>query len=175
MEAEALTGAYRQRAEYKQLREWPYPEEVRRSRENLRKTLLWKCKDRLAERSAGHRTVEVVWPVLKKMVVRKHGSLSFRLVQILIGRGCWEQYYLVRYGELIGSEPKKLHRICAVKLGVPNKVHRIFTPDQFYLWYKTQIWYCVKYCSHRRQITTSRNSSYSWWRDLITPRTSATA
>ncbi|XP_072934845.1 uncharacterized protein [Epargyreus clarus] len=60
-----------------------------------------KWKERLAEPTAGLRTVEAVRPVLEDWMDRRHGSLTFRLVQVLSGQGCFGKYLC----RIAGREP----------------------------------------------------------------------
>ncbi|XP_072939155.1 uncharacterized protein [Epargyreus clarus] len=60
-----------------------------------------KWKERLAEPTAGLRTVEAVRPVLEEWKDRRHGSLTFRLVQVLSGHGCFGRYLC----NTVGREP----------------------------------------------------------------------
>lgn len=74
-------------------------------RERLRRRqldiMLRRWSARLASPSAGHRTVEAFRPILKEWVDRRHGSLTFRLVQILSGHGCFGRYLC----HIAGREP----------------------------------------------------------------------
>jgi hypothetical protein len=46
----------------------------------------------LCSPAAGHRTIEAVRPVLEDWVGRQHGSLTFHLVQMMTGHGCFGHY-----------------------------------------------------------------------------------
>ncbi|XP_072948471.1 uncharacterized protein [Epargyreus clarus] len=60
-----------------------------------------KWKERLAEPTAGLRTVEAVRPVLEAWMDRRHGSLTFRMAQVLSGHGCFGKYLC----RIAGREP----------------------------------------------------------------------
>lgn len=51
---------------------------------------LWKV--RLERSRHGVRTVEAYRPLLREWLSRRHWALSFRLVQVLTGRGCFDKY-----------------------------------------------------------------------------------
>lgn len=76
---------------------YPAPREVEGHREELREVLLERWRERLTAQTAGRRTVGAVLPVLKEWVDREHGSLTFRLTQVLSGHGCFGSY-LCRIG-----------------------------------------------------------------------------
>ncbi|KAJ0177975.1 hypothetical protein K1T71_006848 [Dendrolimus kikuchii] len=59
--------------------------------------------DRLRHPSAGLATIDAVIPVLQLWVRRKHGTLTFRLTQVLSGHGCFGKY-LCRIGREATSE-----------------------------------------------------------------------
>ncbi|CAH2237959.1 jg4653, partial [Pararge aegeria aegeria] len=50
----------------------------------------WKAS--LEDALYGKRTIEAMRPVLGQWIRRKHGSLSFRLVQVMTGHGCFGHY-----------------------------------------------------------------------------------
>jgi len=62
--------------------------DARRERILRRKIAEWQTG--LSEANQGCWTVEAIRPVLDKWVGRSHGSLSYRLVQVLTGHGCTE-------------------------------------------------------------------------------------
>lgn len=101
LDAEMLAGVYWQRWDYRRQGQWPTLEEAKRQQEAARKTLIRKWKERIAEPSAGRRTIEAIRPVLQQWVDREHGSLSFRLAQILSGHGCFGRYLC----NVVGREP----------------------------------------------------------------------
>lgn len=51
-----------------------------------------KWKGRLANATAGLRAVGAIYPVLEDWIGRRHGRLTFRLVQVLTGHGCFGKY-----------------------------------------------------------------------------------
>ncbi|KAJ0172659.1 hypothetical protein K1T71_010053 [Dendrolimus kikuchii] len=53
--------------------------------------------ERLRHPSAGLATIEAVRPVLQDWIKRRHGTLTFRLTQVLSGHGCFGRY-LCRLG-----------------------------------------------------------------------------
>lgn len=63
---------------------------VRRARLQQQKMDEWK--ENLANARSGLRAIGAIRPVLDKWVGRKHGSLGYRLVQVLTGHGCFGEY-----------------------------------------------------------------------------------
>jgi len=57
-----------------------------------RQQAIAKWKDRLANAKAGLRAVGAIRPVLEDWEDRRHGGLSFRLVQVPTGHGCFGEY-----------------------------------------------------------------------------------
>jgi len=77
------------------LRQWgvvPTPRAVEVVRHQARQLAISKWKERLAIPRAGLRIVGAIRPVLEDWVDRRHGGLSFRLVQVLTGHGCFGEY-----------------------------------------------------------------------------------
>ncbi|XP_061729130.1 uncharacterized protein LOC133534051 [Cydia pomonella] len=58
----------------------------------VRQSIVLQWEEELAGREEGHRTVEAVRPVLQDWLERERGSLTFRLVQVLTGHGCFGSY-----------------------------------------------------------------------------------
>lgn len=92
LDAQVLAEVYHRRAEARRQGVFPSPEEEREWRKTARQDVLRRWCGRLQEPKAGRRTVEAVRPLLKKWVDRRHGSLTYRLVQILTGHGCFGRY-----------------------------------------------------------------------------------
>lgn len=68
------------------------PRELARKRSLLYAAVLKSWEEQLALPNAGIRTVEAVRPIFWDWLNRKHGSLTFRLVQVLTGHGCFGEY-----------------------------------------------------------------------------------
>lgn len=52
----------------------------------------WTERIRQDERAAGNRTVEAILPILDRWANHAHGSLTYRMTQLLTGQSCFEQY-----------------------------------------------------------------------------------
>nr|XP_053625417.1 uncharacterized protein LOC128683626 [Plodia interpunctella] len=63
----------------------------------LRSVTIEEWDEKLAQPSAGQYTISALRPVLAEWVNRRHGSLSYRLTQVLSGHGCFGKY-LCRIG-----------------------------------------------------------------------------
>jgi hypothetical protein len=70
----------------------PALDEIQRVRTLAQREALRQWKEALAFPTAGHRTIEAICPVLEEWVGRRQGSLSFRIVQVLTGHGCFGHY-----------------------------------------------------------------------------------
>ncbi|CAH2097999.1 unnamed protein product [Euphydryas editha] len=70
----------------------PTLEEVARLRRQAQDTLLRRWSEDLNPPVPGQWTVDAVRPVLRKWVRRRFGPLTFRLVQVLSGHGCFGKY-----------------------------------------------------------------------------------
>ncbi|XP_026327823.1 uncharacterized protein LOC113236047 [Hyposmocoma kahamanoa] len=70
----------------------PTLQEVQSWKFHARQSLLRKWRGRLAQPRAGSCTVEAIRPVFENWMDRAHGSLTFRLVQVLSGHGCFGKY-----------------------------------------------------------------------------------
>lgn len=92
LDAEMLSQLYRSLSAAKQRGEYPPPVVVRRMRQQAREEAVERWRRRLEEPTAGVRTVEAIRPVLVQWLTRRHGSLSFRLTQLLTGHGCFGRY-----------------------------------------------------------------------------------
>lgn len=92
LDAEVLAEVYRRAAAARAGGSVPLPEELRGWREEAHRTLMVRWGHRLEAPRAGVRTVEALRPILEEWAVRQHGTLSFRLVQVLTGHGCFGKY-----------------------------------------------------------------------------------
>ncbi|XP_048002107.1 uncharacterized protein LOC125238727 [Leguminivora glycinivorella] len=70
----------------------PAPREVEAQKLLVQQSIVLQWEEQLAEREEGHRTVEAIRPVLQDWLEREWGSLTFRLVQVLTGHGCFGSY-----------------------------------------------------------------------------------
>nr|XP_032525084.1 uncharacterized protein LOC116776090 [Danaus plexippus plexippus] len=61
-------------------------------REEARDAVVQHWTEDLTTATFGRRTLDAIGPVLKDWLERSHGSLSFRLVQVLSGHGCFGSY-----------------------------------------------------------------------------------
>jgi hypothetical protein len=100
LEAKALAKVYRCSANVRREGARPSPEMVLRWRERAQRELNREWLLRLETPTAGHRTILALQPCLQEWISRGHGSLTYRLVQILTGHGCFG-----RYLHRIGREP----------------------------------------------------------------------
>lgn len=92
LEAEALAAVFWRCAAVRRAGEPLQWEEVERWREDAGAAALVKWGERLESPQAGLRTVAALQPVLKEWVERRWGSLTYRLVQVLSGHGCFGSY-----------------------------------------------------------------------------------
>ncbi|XP_049885128.1 uncharacterized protein LOC126380050 [Pectinophora gossypiella] len=109
LDAEVLAEVYERCAVAKAQGDGPDPEDLARWRKRAQRNLLRRWRQRLEEPCAGLRTVAAVRPVLKEWVNRRHGSLTFRLVQILSGHGSFGRYLC----HIAGREPLAVCHHCA--------------------------------------------------------------
>lgn len=91
-EAEVLAEIYRYKTEQRELGNRPAVEEINRVRELAQEEVLRGWSEDLAVARYGTRTIDAIRPVLCEWVTRRHGSLTFHLVQILTGHGCFGDY-----------------------------------------------------------------------------------
>ena len=101
LDAGALASVFHWRRELRLHGQEPAPREIEARKLHARQLLLEEWEERLAEPSAGHRTVEAVRPVLSEWTDRRHGSLTFRMVQVLSDHGCFGKYL----HKIAGREP----------------------------------------------------------------------
>ncbi|XP_053616806.1 uncharacterized protein LOC128678919 [Plodia interpunctella] len=86
----------------------PAPREIAGRRNELCQRSIQELSHRLGRPSAGRRTVEAIRPVLAQRLAKQHGSLSYRLTQMLSGHGCFGGY-LCRIAE---REPSAVCHHC---------------------------------------------------------------
>lgn len=91
-EAEVLAETYRCKVEARERGDRLAPEEIRRVREVAREEVMVRWSEELVVARYGRRTIEAIRPVLNEWVLRRHGSLTFHLVQIITGHGCFGDY-----------------------------------------------------------------------------------
>jgi hypothetical protein len=101
LDASVLANVYWRVTEARARGDQPLLEEIRRWRLDSRSVLIQKWKERLETPSAGHLTIGAIRPVLERWVGRNGGFLSFHLVQILSGHGCFGRYLC----RVAGREP----------------------------------------------------------------------
>jgi hypothetical protein len=103
LDAKALAGVYRCSAEVRREGARPSPELMMRWRERGQRVLIREWRLRLESPMAGHLTISAIQPYLAEWVGRGHGSLTFRLVQVLTGHGCFGRY-LHRIGRELSTQ-----------------------------------------------------------------------
>lgn len=92
LEAEVLTAVYKFTVARKENGEPPAPREVKDVRRRAQTEVLRRWTEDLVDVRYGSYTIDAVRPVLKEWCERREGSLTFRLVQVLSGHGCFGQY-----------------------------------------------------------------------------------
>ncbi|CAF4951761.1 unnamed protein product [Pieris macdunnoughi] len=92
LEALALGKIFWRRAEARSGGFDPPLEVVKVWKEEYRRLILLEWRDELSECRFGLQTVDLIRPFLKHWVDRRWGSLSYRLVQVLSGHGCFGSY-----------------------------------------------------------------------------------
>ncbi|KAJ0175991.1 hypothetical protein K1T71_008165 [Dendrolimus kikuchii] len=97
LEARVLASLYVWRKEALARGTRPAPREIEACRSELRQVAVGVWEERLRRPSAGPATIEAVRPVLQEWIGRRHGTLTFRLTQVLTGHGCFGRY-LCRLG-----------------------------------------------------------------------------
>lgn len=111
LEAEIYSAMYEWKIELGLRGENPLPREVAMWRFHARQVLRDRWKERLEMPRAGARTVEALRLVLEDWLDREHGSLTFRLTQVLTGHGCFGKYLC----RIAGREPaERCHHCNAV-------------------------------------------------------------
>lgn len=97
LDARGLSSIYLWREQELERGQRPALREVEYHRLELNNILVEEWHSRLAQPSAGLRAIEAVRPVLREWLNREHGSMTFRLTQLLSGHGCFSKY-LCRIG-----------------------------------------------------------------------------
>ncbi|XP_039761278.1 uncharacterized protein LOC120634611 [Pararge aegeria] len=92
MEAGVLAETYRIRAESRARGGPPAIEVIGRAQRMAARRMRDRWKSSLADALYGKRTIEAIRPVLGLWSRRKHGVLSYRLVQVLTSHGCFGHY-----------------------------------------------------------------------------------
>ncbi|KAJ0171336.1 hypothetical protein K1T71_012886 [Dendrolimus kikuchii] len=87
-----LASLYQWRKEALERGARPAPQETEACRSELRDVTMVVWKERLRHPSAGLATIEAVRPILQDWTKRRHGTLTFRLTQVLSGHGCFGRY-----------------------------------------------------------------------------------
>ncbi|KMQ82501.1 reverse transcriptase, partial [Lasius niger] len=87
--AEAHASMYQRRIALRQQGITPTPSAAKAERHQSRQLAIEKWKGRLANPRAGHEAVGAIQPILEDWLDRRHGRLTFRLVQVLTGHGCF--------------------------------------------------------------------------------------
>lgn len=108
LEAEIYAAMYNWRVDLRLRGESPPPRALEVWKFHARQSLMGRWEARLAQPRAGLWTVEAVRPVLKDWVDRAHGSLTFRLTQVLTGHGCFGKYLC----RIAGREPTTVCHHC---------------------------------------------------------------
>lgn len=92
MEAEVLDIVYKHKVEQRARGERLTIEEMERIRQDAHDVVMERWAEDLETAEFGRRTVDAIRPVLQQWVERKHGFLTYRLVQVLTGHGCFGDY-----------------------------------------------------------------------------------
>lgn len=92
LEAWVLARVYEWSAQRRALGERPVTEEREAVRREAKDAIVLHWTEDLAAAAFGRRTLDALGPVLQGWLERSHGFLSFRLVQVLSGHGCFGSY-----------------------------------------------------------------------------------
>ncbi|XP_039762491.1 uncharacterized protein LOC120635539 [Pararge aegeria] len=92
LQAEVLAQVHRYRSSMRTRGERPGLEEIGRLRTLGREVLVQRWREDLESPVAGIWTVEGIRPHLDRWLKRRHGALTYRLVQVLTGHGCFGNY-----------------------------------------------------------------------------------
>ena len=92
LEAWVLARVYEWTAGRRARGERPAPEEREAIRREARDAIVVHWTGELATAAFGRRTLDAIGPVLRDWLERSHGFLTFRLVQVLSGHGCFGSY-----------------------------------------------------------------------------------
>nr|XP_032514769.1 uncharacterized protein LOC116768201 [Danaus plexippus plexippus] len=107
LEARVLAEIYHRVADIRRCGDNPIKEQVERWRRQGRIILMRTWEQRLMNPTAGHRVVEAIRPILDEWVCSRNRNLTFRMVQVLTGHGCFGHYLFA-----IGREPSKRCHHC---------------------------------------------------------------
>ncbi|CAB3220326.1 unnamed protein product [Arctia plantaginis] len=100
LEARALAALYQWRKEAQELGRCPEIREIDDRKSQLRQVIIGEWRERLGQPSAGHAVIAAVRPVMEDWLERRHGTLSYRLTQVITGKGCFGDHLC-----LIRKEP----------------------------------------------------------------------
>lgn len=92
MEAKVLASLHQWREAGLEQGMRPAPQEVKAERVRLHQILEAEWGQRLEQPSFGAATIEAIRPVMAEWLRRQHGTLTFRLTQVLSGHGCFGKY-----------------------------------------------------------------------------------
>lgn len=92
LEAEVLAAVYKWTADQKALGIRPSLEERMAVRREAREVLIRRWIVEITNAVAGRRVLDALGPPLEKWLERRHGFLSYRMVQVLTGHGCFGSY-----------------------------------------------------------------------------------
>lgn len=92
LEAEVLDEVHKYKVECRARGERPVLEEIEGIRRDASDAVLARWEEDLESVRYGRRTVDAIRPVLRRWMERRHGSLTYRLVQVLTGHGCFGDY-----------------------------------------------------------------------------------
>nr|XP_032518397.1 uncharacterized protein LOC116770867 [Danaus plexippus plexippus] len=92
IDALVLAEVYHHKVEARQRGDELALVDIEQARTEAQREALHRWKEALANPTAGHWTITAFRPVLEEWVGRQQGSLTFRLVQILTGHGCFGHY-----------------------------------------------------------------------------------
>ncbi|XP_029162457.1 uncharacterized protein LOC114934025 [Nylanderia fulva] len=90
--AEAYKALYKIKRELQEREIKLSPKELEIAKGQARENAIEVWRDKLTRPRAGIRTIEAIQPVLGEWLNRPHGSLSYRVVQVLTGHGCFGEY-----------------------------------------------------------------------------------
>ncbi|XP_029154834.1 uncharacterized protein LOC114927926 [Nylanderia fulva] len=106
--AETFANMYSWRKEKCRRGEKPTQRAIERRRQRARQLLIEDWAGKLEGATAGLRVVEAFCPVLSEWVNRRHGGLTYRLVQVLTGHGCFGEYL----HKIVDREPTTVCHHC---------------------------------------------------------------
>ncbi|CAB3243830.1 unnamed protein product [Arctia plantaginis] len=100
LEARALAALYQWRKEARELGRCPEIREIDDRKSQHRQVIIGERRERLGQPSAGHAVIAAVRPVMEDWPERRHGTLSYRLTQVITGKGYYGDHLC-----LIRKEP----------------------------------------------------------------------